>query len=160
MKIDQSKEWYQRSAEIEGEAEVGCGSPPPLKGTEFFDGIQRKPVDKTSAMMFAKGVQYTNSVKVTCAHWESPPPLRAIPPDAPKLVGEKIGRFTVIGLHRDYNGSWVVRCSCGDYELRKAKSILNPNNFGDRCTKCRNVAFERRDYEFHKTGREIDQRTL
>jgi hypothetical protein len=34
MKIEQPKEWHQRSAEIEGEAEVGCGALPPAAGSE------------------------------------------------------------------------------------------------------------------------------
>ena len=129
-------------------------------GSASFDGLHREAVDKTAAMVFAKGVKYRNSVKVTCPHWGAPPPMRKTPACAPKLVGEKFGRLTVVGLHETISGSWVVRCACGDYETRKAKSIRNPNNFGDRCTKCRNAAFERKDYEFQKTGREIDQRAL
>ena len=132
----------------------------PATGSASFDGVHREAADKTSAMVFAGGVQYHNGVKVTCPHWESPPPMRKPPANAPKLIGAKFGRFTVVGLHKTILGSWVVRCACGDYETRKAKSIRNPNNFGDRCTKCRNVAFERKDYEFRKTGRQIDQRTL
>lgn len=130
------------------------------RNSASFDGLHREAVNKTSAMVFASGTRYHNGVNVTCAHWEAPPPTRKIPVCAPKLIGEKFGRFIVIGLHETINGAWVVRCTCGDYETRKAKSIRNPNNFGDRCTKCRNAAFERKDYEFKTTGRDIDPRTL
>jgi len=125
-----------------------------------FDGIHRDAADKTSAMVFSPGVRYENPAKVTCPHWDAQPPIRKPPICAPNLVGIKFGRFVVLGMSADIAGSWIVRCDCGDYETRKAKAIRNPNNFGDRCTKCRNVAFERKDYEFKKYGRQIDQRTL
>lgn len=125
-----------------------------------FDGVRREPVDKLAAFVFAKGVKYTNDVKITCPHWESPPPIRKPPENAPELIGKTFGRFTVVGLHKTMSGSWVVRCSCGDYETRKARSICNPNNFGDRCTKCRNVAFERKRYEYQNTGIDLDVRSL
>ena len=125
-----------------------------------FEGEHREAINKQAAMVFAKGTNYINGVNVTCAHWEAPPPMREIPVNAPKLVGVKFGRFKVIGLHETITGLWVVRCSCGDYEMRKTKSIRNPNNFGDRCTKCRNMAFERKAYEFKTTGRDVDVRSL
>ena len=126
----------------------------------FFDGTQREPVDKLASMMLAGGEQYHNDVRITCHHWETPPPMKQTPYDAPKLVGVKFGRFTVLGMHKTLIGSWVVRCACGDYEIRKSKSIRNPNNFGDRCVKCRNVAFKRKNYEFWANGHELDARKL
>lgn len=139
--------------------EAGNSLPQPL-GSAFFDGTRRKPVDKLAAMMLAGGEKYNNRVKIACSHWDTPPPMRQTPHDAPKLVGIRFGRFTVLGMHKTLPGSWVVRCSCGDFEIRKAKAIRNPNNFGDRCVKCRNVAFERKNYEFWANGHELDARTL
>lgn len=129
-------------------------------GSPSFDGIHRDAADKTSAMVFAAGVHYQQKGKVTCPHWNTQPQVRRVPKNTTNLTGIKFGRFTVIGLHRTILGSWVVRCTCGDYETRKARSVLNTNNFGDRCHKCRRVAFERKDYEFWKNGVELDARLL
>jgi hypothetical protein len=60
-------------------------------------------------------------------HWKSPPPMIPMPTNFkwgsnPVRVGEVYGRFTVIGAH-SYGGSrmrYVVRCTCGDYEIRTA----------------------------------------
>lgn len=41
------------------------------------------------------------------------------------LRGKKFGRFTVLGISRDFRGQWVVRCSCGIYSTRSAKAIKN-----------------------------------
>jgi len=125
-----------------------------------FDGIHRQPVDRVASMLFSKGVKYNECSKNTYPHWEVVPPLRKPPADAPNPIGYKFGRFTVIGLHATMRGSWVVRCSCGDYETRKFKSIYNPSNFGDRCEKCRKVASVRKYYELRTTGIELDTRNL
>jgi hypothetical protein len=57
------------------------------------------------------------------------PPFHTLP----NLTGMKSGRFTVVGL--SWNGQrvdaagrpeglrWVVRCGCGDYELRKLRPL-------------------------------------
>ena len=80
--------------------------------------------------------------------------------NAPPLVGVRFGRFVVVGLHAEIRGAWVVRCDCGDYETRRSRAIRNPNNFGDRCTLCRNAAYQKKDYEFRTHGRELNIREL
>lgn len=56
------------------------------------------------------------------------------------LRGYKYGRMTVIGLADEQNlkknSRWVVRCSCGRYEHRKARAIRNPENARDCCVQC------------------------
>lgn len=131
-----------------------------LTASGAFDGMHRRAADKNAAMVFAGGARHEPHGKIAQVHSETPLPTRTIPANAPKLIGETFGRFTVIGLHRTIAGAWVVRCSFGNYETRRAKSIRNPNNFGDRCAKCRFVAYERKNYEFQMTGRELDWRTL
>ncbi|MEQ1407755.1 hypothetical protein ABK249_22810 [Neorhizobium sp. Rsf11] len=42
------------------------------------------------------------------------------------LTGKRIGRLTVMGVAAEITGNgqkWVVRCVCGAYETRKARSI-------------------------------------
>jgi len=124
------------------------------------ENIHRDPIDKQAAMMFSPGVKHAPHVKVACAHWKTPPITKKVIFDGLNLEGAKFGRFTVIGLHKTIRNRWVVRCDCGDYEIRTAKAIRNPENYGDRCVICRHDAFIRKDYEFHKNGREVDQRKL
>lgn len=128
--------------------------------TKSFDGTSRDPVNKTAAIILSKGQRYKETVKIACAHFEVCPPLRKIPWNAPKLVGMRNGRLTVVGLYADGISAWVVRCDCGDYETRTAKAIRNPKNFGDRCVKCRKIASERASYEWLKTGIRPDERKL
>jgi len=131
-------------------------------GSAMHDGTRRDPVDKTAAMTMARGVRFENNVNFDCHnHWEACPPTRN--PDKTchvDLTGETCGRLKVIGLHATIKKRWVVRCSCGDYEIRTTRALRNPNNFGDRCLLCRNLAFYKKDYAFHKQGVELDQREL
>ena len=104
------------------------------------------------------------------ARWffDGPPKMKPVPPDAPNLVGQKWGRVTVIGLldKRGFSGSndgasWVIRCSCGMYETRKAKAIRNKTNPDEGCTRCSYAATmehrnKRRDW-FDKYGEQPDE---
>lgn len=135
-----------------------------MKTAPCFDGLHREPVDQTAGIVFSAGVKYHNPVAVKNPHWETCPPIKKSLPGALHLGGVKFGRFTVIGLLARKNNSapakWVVRCSCGDYETRSARAIRNPENFGDRCCKCRRLAFEKKRFEFLKSGIQLDQRKL
>lgn len=131
-----------------------------MKNSASFDGIHRDAADQTAAKVFAGGAHYFNPVHVANAHWEIQPPLKLIPAGTVDLTGRKFGRFTVLGMHLTIKGRWVCRCSCGEFETRKGKSILNPENEGDRCTKCRRLSFEKRAYWWHKYGIQLDQRKI
>jgi len=75
------------------------------------------------------------------------------------LTGMRVGRFTVIGmvnlcqyeLNTD-EARWAVRCDCGIYEMRKARSIKNPNNQEDCCYDCRVLAQSKRHHERWKNS--------
>ncbi|KKX29200.1 hypothetical protein [Rhizobium sp. LC145] len=67
------------------------------------------------------------------------------------LKGTKFGRFTVLGIAADIvttNGAnWVVRCVCGAYETRKAKTIkawLSGDWKGDHEPMCDCCGYTRR----------------
>jgi len=126
----------------------------------FFDRTQRDPADMTAAMVVSRGVRHKNAPKVVNDHWEAPPRMKRLPFNAPNLVGVRFGRFTVLGMHATKKGAWVVQCDCGDYEIRKSKAIQNPKNYGDRCTLCRNAAYQRKDYEYRTHGHELDIQDL
>ncbi len=51
------------------------------------------------------------------------------------LMGRVFGRLTVLGLSKDVKNSWVVRCACGAFETRKAKSLKSATS-PDRCSAC------------------------
>ncbi len=95
-------------------------------------------------------------------HFLVPPPIvpteelrtRQARETAQKLIGQRFGRFTVLGYAADQpennkrKARWVVRCDCGSYEYRTAKAISNPaNNVVDRCLVCRDDAYHGRKYE-------------
>lgn len=63
------------------------------------------------------------------AHWKAPPPAEGkLPAGRPNYAGAIFGRLSVIRYHGKSGLSnpqhvWLVRCSCGDYEVRREKSI-------------------------------------
>lgn len=80
------------------------------------------------------------------AHWKAPPPPLASKPNAglPDLTGHRFGRLVVVRFHGATSKNnpvptWLVRCACGDYELRRTKTILNPGDPDDCCLECRAV---------------------
>lgn len=79
------------------------------------------------------------------------------------LRGQRIGRFTVVGLFDDpvpsHGARWVVRCVCGDYEVRKTKALRamrsNPRDeslgaSADRCHNCQELA--RINWKYRREG--------
>lgn len=122
-----------------------------------------EPVNREAAMLFAKGVkQNLRPVEGGRIHSDVPLKTRKLQ----KLYGEldltgtRQGRLTVIGISADVKGRHVVRCDCGNYELRTAKSIRNPDNKGDRCEHCRRLAQARRSTIWRTEGRDVDVRDL
>lgn len=64
-------------------------------------------------------------------HWGEPPlPLEPKPAQLPELSGKAYGRLTVIRYHgkpnggKNAKGTWLVRCACGDYEVRRTEAIV------------------------------------
>lgn len=115
--------------------------------TLLFDGEGRDPIDRTSAMMFAKGVA-SPVVTIACDHWEICPPLKKQVRYGDDLTGRRQGRMVVVGMYRDRKGRWVVRCDCGSFEIRTAKAICNAGNNSDKCVKCRKTDQAKRHHEF------------
>lgn len=122
-----------------------------------FDKTSRDPVDRKAAAMFLKGVQ-CKAPKIACDHWETCPPIRhprwvkdAVTGE--DLTGRRVGRFQVIGMYRLRAGRWVVRCDCGDFEIRTAKAIKNPANSGDKCVVCRKIDLSLRHDKYWKESK-------
>lgn len=109
-----------------------------------------KPVNKTASRILNSGIHYDYDVKNKSYHSENPMPiickekiqLLKLNPLFIDFTGYTHGYFKVIGLCRDFNKRWLVRCSCGDYEIRSTKAIKNHitnNHSTDRCAKCEDL---------------------
>jgi hypothetical protein len=72
-------------------------------------------------------------------HWKTCPEIRNQINNQNDLTGSTFGRLVVVGSWADNHSSrksWVVRCSCGCFELRRAKVIKDPSNYEDSCLLC------------------------
>lgn len=115
----------------------------------------RVPVDSTAARVVSKGVEYDwrDHKKVQTVESETPFSLVMVPEFMDDLTGMTVGRFKVMGLHTVSPARWSLRCSCGRFSLRRAKSIKNPKNDIDRCERCRHLAAKQKSHIYHSTGR-------
>lgn len=98
--------------------------------TMNFDALAASaPLDaKASTVRDGAGDLWEPKLKAPHRHWKAPPPpLAALPPNAEDLAGRKVGRLTVVRYHGKVGkfGRWLVRCQCGDYELRRRTAIVN-----------------------------------
>lgn len=125
-------------------------------GKNTFDAVLASvPNGATAGRVTSKGTHYTPQMNAvpTRSHWDAPPKMRPVPATSIKLVGRKFGKLTVFGLwddtdggpRRDAKAKWVVRCACGDYEIRTAKAINNPANNEDACRICRDFVRKQRN---------------
>ena len=126
----------------------------------------RVPVNRMAAISVSTGVHWEPNKKIAleesdCPIETAPPPRNiALNPHFKDLTGEKFGRLTVVGLHATRTKIWVCRCSCGRYTTRRAKSVRNPENWGDRCALCQHLAYLKKESLWKSTGREVDVRGL
>lgn len=123
--------------------------------TTIWDKLQTSsPVNKQAAMETASHGSPTSSKIILSREWQELPPMRNPSwaernhPHFVDLKGVKFGRFVVLGIAAGEHAKkqdWVCRCACGVYAARRAKSIRNPRNDGDRCEMCRQTEFLRRE---------------
>ena len=97
--------------------------------TTNFDALAASaPLDRqASVVRDGSGEGWEGRVPAFVDHWKAPPaPLCAKPEEIPDLTGRRIGRLTVVRFHRRKNGGqWLVRCDCGDYEVRRSSVITD-----------------------------------
>jgi len=118
----------------------------------------RTPIDKTAALVTSKGIRYKSPKNIQTAHSEIQPGTVEWTPkrlDADQ-TGVRVGRLTVIGISVSTLGRWVMRCSCGMYTLRKAKTIKNKANKYDCCETCRELLYLKRKHHYKLTGETKD----
>ncbi len=125
--------------------------------SDFDRILTSAPLDITAARVTSRGERYEPTFKPSRERFDAPPlcvPLDEMDDQvrefAALLIGTCFGRMTVIGYAREQGSPkkrsrWVVRCSCGYYEIRKVKAIRNPMNSNDCCQACEHtVRFKRR----------------
>ena len=121
--------------------------------------IPLDPINRQAAKVFYKGEQVEVRKSETYLHSRDPIPvvtdklLLASIKEQFDLTGKKRGRLTVIGKARDIKGRWVVRCSCGNYEVRKASALTGeylPEQAA-RCVECC-IGFKKRHGGDHENN--------
>src|SRR5688572_33509491 len=111
-----------------------------MKGAtdDVLDG-RRNPVDRVAARVIKGGEQWGKAANGTEVCSPLPLPMM-LPPQFAEIagmLGTRFGYLTVKGFSADRPKSWVCRCLCGRYTLRKAKAIKNPANNRDCCARDR-----------------------
>lgn len=123
------------------------------------------PINITAALVVSKGVHYEMTSKIQVPEYVGPPqiiPRHKLPtsPSFIDLTGRQKGRLKVLGLMAEEQGRWVVRCACGTYTTRSAKSIkstdVNPNAHFDACRECMHFAQMKREEIFRRTGKDVN----
>jgi hypothetical protein len=115
---------------------------PRLRSVDLNAVAPLRPADLTAGRVASKGEEWKPRVELPShiLHWDAPPPMvpfHDVHGTDVDLTGKKIGRLTVIGvLDRDGGAGsmrWVVRCTCGDYEVRKPQALKAALNVGVAC---------------------------
>lgn len=92
------------------------------------------------------GVQFELQLPNHIEHWTAPPlPERNPSRDLPRLEGTVFGDgMRVVRYHgRRWDGArWLVRCACGDFELRSTKAVRTAQA-DHRCAVCSQTRSQR-----------------
>lgn len=98
-----------------------------------FDAILASvPLNSTAAKVTSHGEHWRPEKPIPphIQHWDAPPPMKPFDgnPVHTDFTGKKFGRFTVVGVLNLPGGKnrgmrWVVKCNCGDYEVRATQAI-------------------------------------
>lgn len=135
--------------------------------------ISSEPINMTAVRVMFKGEEYkTTKQGGQAIHQNTCPRIRQFIKQKNNttsidFTGLKKGRLTVIGLFAGYGNPaqpysrfwksticWVVRCSCGVYETRTAKSLRKIDNIDhSMCFACDDETYgvKKRDF-FNKHG--------
>lgn len=137
-------------------------------GRDTFDAVlAARPQSATAGRVTSKGAHWTPDVdRGPKLHWSAPPPMqafRAVHEGKRDLTGLQVGRLTVIGVLADSvpgRSRWVVRCRCGDFEVRRHKTLrktalrgsrLGPDGqTNDRCDNC--AALQAIHFKYQRDG--------
>ena len=130
-----------------------------------IDIVNKTPVNKTAALVTGKCKETHLNHKNPCSR-ESDTPYRImdrIPFHArnelTNLTGKRNGRLTILGYSRDFKKSWVVRCDCGRYGLRKNRAVAEDRTGKVElmCSGCEKVIAMRRHDEYKRLGFNVER---
>ena len=122
-----------------------------------------KAVNKNTAMAVSGGTNYERTRSHSQHHFKNKPLTPELPKNQTPEFAEGLKKF--IGLKRSRltitnwfgAGTWLCRCSCGDYVTRRGKSFSSEKlNKFDACPDCENLVFLKKRQYFEKTGRDSD----
>ena len=87
-------------------------------------------MNKEAALVTGKGIHYNPPTpKVPQFCYSTQPEMwtfgHRFNKAYPDFRGKRFGRFTAIGVSVEFPGKWVMKCSCGKYEFRRAKALKN-----------------------------------
>jgi hypothetical protein len=126
-----------------------------MKTSRIYDHGADTPVDRTAANVVKNGEHWEAKNKLNAPLWTSPPPMKPVLRGNEDLSGHKFGRFRVLGVYAESERLyWVVRCTCGNFELRRPKAIKNKKNSLDRCARCRHLLFLKREEHYLAYGKD------
>lgn len=105
------------------------------------------PVNKSASMARTmKGERHDVPIPKGLAHFKAPPPphgeWKAGHRRPFNYSGRQYGRLTVVRYHGASKSDlpiWLVRCTCGDYELRRQDSLDKSRDPDECCYVCRHT---------------------
>lgn len=116
-----------------------------------------KPVNKTAALVVAKGESFSFQPN-ECHQISDVPfptqPARTDDPNFIDLTGRVFGRLTVIGYGALGNRRWVCRCTCGMYVMRSSKAVKAGT--GAMCEHCKLLQLAKRRDLQRRTGKFVN----
>lgn len=130
-----------------------------------MDDTIRKPVNKTAKVVTGPSWDDYSPKKKNNKRelWNDPPPTKPIPGTIKNMVGFQKGRLTVVGYlgfknkvknritkdGKQYTenmrlNKWLVRCTCGRYEIRTQQSLTRKRtaHLEDMCQICQDLHFK------------------
>ena len=122
--------------------------------------IASVPQNATAARVVSHGEHYEPDIDFR-GRWHSPVPPTMVAIDtlhiearelAARVIGKRFGRLTAIGFAAPipgYRARWVVRCSCGEYELRSSRFFKRGqrSSENDWCRQCEHLHTIRYQYD-------------
>lgn len=97
------------------------------------------PISREAAALRQGAEEIDEARRTKRTHWTAPPiPKARRPADLPDLSGRVVGRMVVWGYHSSQfaDGQWLVRCACGDYEIRRGNFITSNADGEHSCEVC------------------------